>query len=105
MGDFKSTTVWGGGIMAPPSNFIISSSIMIKFGVLIEFDKFAQNHQKNRNDSHCQCFTLEVSIKANIGHSLQFYLQKSDPLLSNRVAMTTIQVTDEQNLYFWLPYT
>ena len=29
-----------GGIMAPP-NFIVSSSIMIKFDVLIEFDKFS----------------------------------------------------------------
>ena len=37
MGCFKNTTVWGGG--AP--NFVVSSSIMIKFGVLVEFDKFS----------------------------------------------------------------
>ena len=30
----------GGGIMAPP-NFVVSSSIMTKFGVLVEFDKFS----------------------------------------------------------------
>ena len=31
-----------GGIMAPPSsNFVVSSSIMITFGVVIESDKFA----------------------------------------------------------------
>ena len=30
-----------GDIMAPIPNFVVSSSIMIKFGVLIEFDKFS----------------------------------------------------------------
>ena len=27
--------------MAPPPNFVVSSSITIKFGVLIEFDEFS----------------------------------------------------------------
>ena len=41
-GYFIYTTVWGeGGIVIPPLNFVVSSSIMIKFGVLIEFDKFS----------------------------------------------------------------
>ena len=35
----------GGGIVAPP-NFVVSSSIMIKFGVYIESDKFSQNNKK-----------------------------------------------------------
>ena len=39
MGYFKNTTVWGA--LWPPPNFVVSSSIMIKFGVLIEFDKFS----------------------------------------------------------------
>ena len=43
MGYFKNTTVWG-GIMPP--NFVVSSSIPIKFGVLIEIDKFFKNSQK-----------------------------------------------------------
>ena len=31
--------------------------------------------------------------------------KKRQALLNNMVAMTTIQVTDEQNLYFWMLYT
>ena len=43
MGYFKNTTVWGeGGALWPPPNFVVSSSIMIKFGVIIEFDKFSR---------------------------------------------------------------
>ena len=45
MGYFKNTTVWGHH--GPPSNFIVSGSIIIKFGVLIEFDKFSPRPQKN----------------------------------------------------------
>ena len=41
---FKNTIVWG--IMAQPSsNFVVSSSVMIKFGVVIESDKFAPKSQ------------------------------------------------------------
>ena len=38
MGYFKNTTVWGGGggNFGPPFHFLVFSSIMIKFGVLIE---------------------------------------------------------------------
>ena len=32
-----------GGALCPPPNFVISSSIMIKFGLLIEFDRFSPN--------------------------------------------------------------
>ena len=35
MGYFKNTTVWGGGHYGPPSNFVVLSSIMIKFGVKV----------------------------------------------------------------------
>ena len=43
MGYFKNTTLGGGGggDYAPPTNSLVSSSINIKFGVLIEFDKFS----------------------------------------------------------------
>ena len=30
----------GGGALWPPPNFVVSSSVTIKFGILIEFDKF-----------------------------------------------------------------
>ena len=40
MGYFKNTTVWGGALWPRP-NFVVFSSIMINFGVLIEFDKFS----------------------------------------------------------------
>ena len=40
MSYFKNTTVLGGGALCPPPNFVVSSSITIKFDVLIEFDKF-----------------------------------------------------------------
>ena len=39
---FKNTTVMGGGGIMPPPNFVVSSSVMIRFGVLIEFDKFSR---------------------------------------------------------------
>ena len=41
MGYFKNTTEYGGGGGITPSNFVVSSSVMIKFAVLIEFDKFS----------------------------------------------------------------
>ena len=47
MGFFKNTTVWGRGDYGPPPNFVVFSSIMIKFGVVIEFDKFSQIKLKN----------------------------------------------------------
>ena len=47
MGHFKNTTVWGWGHYGPPPNFVVSSSVTIKFGVLIEFDKFLQNSKKS----------------------------------------------------------
>ena len=40
MGYLKNTTVWGSHY-GPPPNFVVSGSIIIKFGVLIEFDKFS----------------------------------------------------------------
>ena len=36
MGYFKNS-----GALWPPPNFVVSSSTMIKFGVLIEFDTFS----------------------------------------------------------------
>ena len=39
MGYFKNTTVLGA--LYPPPNFVVPSSITIKFGVLTEFDKFS----------------------------------------------------------------
>ena len=42
MGYFKNTTVWGGGgHYGPPPNFVVSSSITIKFVILIKFDKIS----------------------------------------------------------------
>ena len=38
MGYFKNTMVWGA---LPPPNVVVFNSITIKFGVLIEFDKFS----------------------------------------------------------------
>ena len=35
------------GALWPPPNFIVSSSIMIKLGVLIEFDTFSRKWPKN----------------------------------------------------------
>ena len=46
MGYFKNTTVWEGGHYGPPSNFVVSCLIMIKFGGLIEFDKFSPKSPK-----------------------------------------------------------
>ena len=40
MGYFKDITGWGGGGWLHP-NFIVASSITIKFPVLIEFEKFS----------------------------------------------------------------
>ena len=40
MGYFENTTVWRAPLYGPP-NFVVPSSIMIKCGVLIEFDKFS----------------------------------------------------------------
>ena len=61
MGYFKNTTVLGGGgcggALWVHYDFVVSGSIMIKFGVLIEVDKFLQNNQKKKlkND-----FTTEL---------------------------------------------
>ena len=43
MGCFKTLQYLEGGgeHYGPPPNFVVSSSIMIEFGVLIEFDKFS----------------------------------------------------------------
>ena len=30
--------MYGGGVLSPPNNFVVSSSIMIKLGEVIEFD-------------------------------------------------------------------
>ena len=50
MGYFKNTAVWG-HYAPPPPNFVVSSSIMIKFGVLVEFDNFSPKKTKNfKND-------------------------------------------------------
>ena len=41
----------GGGLDGPPPNFVVSSSIMIKFGAVIEFDKFSPKLSKSfKND-------------------------------------------------------
>ena len=41
MGYIIKTLQYGGIMAPPPSNFAVSSSIMIKFGVVIESNKFA----------------------------------------------------------------
>ena len=41
------STVWGHYVPPPPPhNFVVFDSIMTKFGVVIEFDKFSPNSQK-----------------------------------------------------------
>ena len=42
MGYFKNTTVWWGHNAPLPSNFVVSCSIMIKFGGVLKFDDFSQ---------------------------------------------------------------
>ena len=55
--------------MAPPPNFVVSDSITIKFGVLIEFDKFLQISQKIQklmslpSSDVIFCFRLPYSLK------------------------------------------
>ena len=67
MGYFKNTTV--GGALWPPSTFVVSSSIMIKFGVLIEFDKFSPKSPKKVKMTSLPsydvvlCFRLPCSLK------------------------------------------
>ena len=40
-----------GGALWPPPNFVVSNSVMIKFGLLTEFDKFSPKQQKKfKND-------------------------------------------------------
>ena len=36
---------WGGALWPPP-NFVVSNLVVIKFGSLIEFDKFSPKKQK-----------------------------------------------------------
>ena len=51
-------------------------------------------------------FYIGGQCQTNIGHFLQFCLQKKrQALLNNRVAMVTIKVTDKQNLHFWMLHT
>ena len=47
----------GGGIIASP-NFVVSSSITIKFGVLIEFDRFSPKYQN---------WIFENNVNAELG--------------------------------------
>ena len=42
----KHYRIGGGGGLCSPLNFVVSSSITIKFGVLIEFDKFSLKQPK-----------------------------------------------------------
>ena len=49
-----------GGIMAPP-NFVVSSSITIRFGAVIEFDKFSPKYPKK---------SFENDVTAELCHYL-----------------------------------
>ena len=51
-------------------------------------------------------FYIRGQYQADIGHFLQFCLQKKQQaLLKNRIAMATIKATDKQNLHLWMLHT
>ena len=104
MGYFKNTP-----------NFVVFSSIMIKFGILIEFDKYFWmdladiwlRGQILGADSESEViYYIRGQYQADIGQFLQFCLQKRDKhSLIIRLLWQQFKSQININLYFWMLHT
>ena len=69
MGYFKNITVWGINASPRPIDFVVPCSVMIKFAVFLEFDKFSPKSQKSKKVTSLSsydvifCFSLPFLLK------------------------------------------
>ena len=87
------------------SSFVSGYHILSNFELLYFWTDLAEiwlrGHIPGADPESEVILYIRGQYQADIGHFLQFCLQKKrQALLNNRASMATIKVTDKQNLYF-----